>query len=77
MNTIILYRLDQKLRSVPIDCKRVLASTSSEVRMAEVNVVVIIFSAHPVKMVNILLHKLFAKTLVRVLTRKLFESCTH
>ena len=48
MNSIIFYRLYQKLRSVPIDCKRVLASTTSEVRMAEVNVVVIIFSAHPV-----------------------------
>ena len=37
-----------RLRCVPLVAKKVLASATSEARMREVNVVVIIFSAHPV-----------------------------
>ena len=41
-----------RLRCVPFITKKALASTTSEARMTEVDVVVIIFSAHPVGWVD-------------------------
>ena len=61
-----------RLRCVPFITKKALASTTSEARMTEVDVVVIIFSAHPVdKLISRNFNPLMNNIRILYLTKRL------